>query len=370
MTRVVPIVLLGALWCGDVYSETKLFSRAESFSNSDASPLTAYLKNLVGPPPLKGHYALSRNNIEFGWGVNRFELSLVHRNDYNLSFSDGARDFAWLSNNPPQPIYDQFYQVDVWANQYQMTGLKFAYNFPITDVFSLKLSYAQLRATESVSGYLGKDPDGVGGEVARVKKQVGSLYIDTLDGDLYTDYYYTHDPFFARNVTQPKGQGYSIDAEFVWELMPNLRLHGKLYDAAGAIKWQDLPHTVADATGDNFTYDEDGYLQTNPSFQGIETYSDYTQKLTKRERLNLDYRYRHYLLGYEYDRMKVVTFHRLIAGFYWSDYWGASASFDTTSQAIGVKVHMPAGDLSFTLDDVDIDNAHTLGFTWNLIWQF
>lgn len=354
----------------EAQTEQGYFTRAESFSHSAANPLNALLNVLIGPAPDNGDYALSRNSIEFGYRYERFELSLIHRNDYNLYFSPESAEFAYLNQNAQQIPPDRRYEVDVEANQYQLTGVKGGYHWPLSDTFALYGNLALYHATEAVYGHLGKDENGEGGYIGISQVTVNGQPQRILDGELHADYYYTDDPLFQRAVNAPSGKGYSVDIGFRWQVLPNLTVEAEFADLLGEIRWSDLPHTIADATSETITFDEDGLLEAHPYFDGQERFDDLDQELTHRERINLEYRYHKYSFGYEYDRMRVVTFHRLIAGYHWDERWGISGSYDTTSRAYGMRLHMPIGEAFVTLDELDSENAHTFGFGWSLTYQF
>ena len=73
----------------------RVFTRAENFSYSNGAPVTAYVDFLVGPAPEEGaDTAFSRNIIEMGMGFKRLELSIIHRNDYNLYFTPDTASVA------------------------------------------------------------------------------------------------------------------------------------------------------------------------------------------------------------------------------------------------------------------------------------
>lgn len=347
-----------------------LFSRGDSFSYSAANPITAYLNLLIGPAPQHGSVFLSRNNIEFGFSLRRFEFSLIHRNDYNLIFHPETADFAYRNQNKVDIPIDQFYQVDVWANQYQLTGAKFGYELPLSQAFSLVFAYSHLYASESVYGYMGKNAEGEGGVIRFVLTQQGGQTVKTLDGELYADYYYTDDPLFQRDVKGPSGSGYAIDIGFNWQALPNLVVEGRVLDASGRIKWKDLPHTIASANTDTITIDESGFLAARPRFQGVETFDDLNQKLARRDSLSARYRFKNWYAAYQYDRMTGVSFNRLMGGYFWSDRWGLTASVEALTSALGLALHMPAGRLHITFDELDLDNAHTLGLGWDIHYRF
>lgn len=344
------------------------FTRAESFSDSNAAPLTAYLKNLVGPVPDRGDYVLSRNSIEFGMAWKEWELSFIHRNDYNLRFHEETMDFAYMNNNRVPRPQDQDFRVEAIANQYQLTGFKLGHKYFLPNNFSLFVAASYLYATESVSGSMGKSEDGTGGVVRETTVEdpfTGEL-IRTLEGNIHADYFFTDDPLFERSVSAPSGHGYSVDIGLDWQAKDNLLFELKISDALAKVYWKDLPHTIADATSETFVEDEDGIWQATPNFEGWEIEDDFTQDLTLRTRLNVHYDINKYYFGYAYDRMELADYNYLIAGYHFSDRWGMKVGVELRTAALSLTLLAPIGDFYFTFDELDIDNAHTIGFGWSV----
>lgn len=347
-------------------SSAYLFSRAESFSYSEASPVTAYIDFLIGPAPKGGSTAFSRNNIELGIGQRGVEFSVVHRNDYNISFTPDTAEFAYRNKNRVPIPLDQEYDVDVWANQYQMYGAKFGFQLPLAKKFRLVLAYSHLWGTEAVSGHLGKGENGEGGIIKMVEREVAGKTRKIVDGTLYADYFYTDDPLFRREAKAPIGQGYAVDLGFKWQLTENLKVEGMVQDIAGEMRWDDMPYTIATATSDVIVIDDEGFLEANPQLQGLESFGRFTQQFTERRLLSARYKWDKVVLGYEYEGYEVAQFNRLVVGYRWSEKWGVDISNELDTAATGIRLWTPIGQLSFTTDNLDIDNAHTLGFAWNL----
>lgn len=370
--RILAAAGIGMVCQCAVADDWRIFTRAESFSYSEANPVTAFIDFLIGPAPKDGELAFSRNLIESGVGYKNMEFSLIHRNDYNLYFSQGASQFAYLNKNRKTIPYGQRYDVDVWANQYQVSGAKFGFTLPFGSAVDVYVAYSHLYGTEAVSGYLGKNPNGEGGHIAMIEVPDGDRMVKRLDGQLYTDYFFTDDPLFQNPVNAPTGQGYAVDLGFTWRVDDHLTLNVMSLDLAGELRWKNMPHITADATSENFQTDPDGVVSVVPNFRGTETYDNFTQDLTRRTSMDLTYVYNQYVLGYRHDRMSHSEFNRLSAGYLWgqSRQWGLHLATDVTTAAVELRLAMPVGDLYFITDDLDIDNAHTLGFGWNLNFRF
>lgn len=348
-------------------AESVLFAKAESFSHSSANPVTAFLNMLVGPEPKPGGtHVFSRNSIELGVRHQELSFSIIHRNDYNLDFTPDAAAFSYLTkNNLPVPL-DEFYDVEVWANQYQVTGIKIAYEIPLSASFKAHVAYSHLYATEAVSGYLGKNPDGSGGLVRLVEQQIGGETTRMLDGELYTNYFFTSDPLFRRPADSSTGQGFAVDLGFSWQLSPHWYLYGQFDDVVAELRWKNMPYIEATATSETVTVDEDGLLRALPYFDGQQTQRDFRQSLTERQRLGVQYNNGPFVLGYDFDRMPARDFNWVRAGYHWGNRWGVQLAMEIEVLAAQLTLISPVGPISLTLDNLDIDNAHTLGISWAL----
>ncbi len=354
------------------FIEAELFTIGESFSYSGAVPVTTYLDLMVGPPPKSGTHALTRNLFEFGMKLDAFSLSFIHRNDYNLDFARESAEFAWIGKLQNRRNYnlqipsDRNYAVDIKANQYQLTGLKFGYDWTIKPNVKLYTAASYLVATEGIAGYMGKDPQGDGGVVRLYEEEVNGVMEPRVAGDIHANYFYTDDVLFRRDVDAGNGYGYSIDVGFDWKIDENWSVRGKIDDLKSQIRWDDMPHTIADATGDTIQFDEDGVLRAYPTFAGIETYDDFKQTLRRRDRLTVHYALPKYFFAYELDHMEVIAFHRLVAGYHFNERWRGKVALDTTAGALLFGLDTPLGQVQLMLDDLDVNNAHTLGFGWAL----
>lgn len=358
------IILLLSISPALAEDEAIIFSRADSFSYSEGTPVTSYLQLIIGPPPAGGEHAFSRNRFEFGMRLDRFELSFIHRNDYNLDFSKDTADFAWRRKNRKPIEYGKVHDIDVWANQYQLSGLRLAYEWDVKERFTIGAGVSYLIATESIYGYFGKNPDGSGGLISLELEETQAGLRETISGDLYTEYFYSRDPFFERPVRATDGRGYSLDLNFEWRVNADLTLDLLMEDVLGEIYWEDLPHTIATATSDIAVFDEEGFLTANSYFAGTEDYQNLKQPLVNRERLRAHYLWNKWYFGYELDHMKVVDLHRLAAGYRWGNGQRLTYAYEVTSGAHRINWGMLVGELTFHWDTFDFDNAYVLGLGW------
>ncbi len=343
------------------------YSKAESFSQSATSPLKAALLNgLVGPEPRDGSYIFSRNSIEFGIRGEDYEFSLIHRNDYNLRFLQETSDFAYLNKNN-QPIPDgQWYQAGTWANQYQANGFKYGKFYELKPNLTLRTHYSYLNVTESLSGYLGSHPDGSGGQVRFTNQVVNGFNRRILEGNIYSKYHFTYDPFFDREVSSPAGHGLAFDIALDWRINDQWQVELSIDDAIGKIFWNNTAMTEAYATSDLFVQGEDGVWEASPNFEGEETFSNYVQDLTRRDRLKVRYQWQRYHVAYTWQHFSYAQMHRVEAGVAWAEHWGLALSLDPAANSIGMHLDAPIGDFHLMVDNMDSEYTRSFGFGWSM----
>lgn len=345
------------------------FFELDSFNYSGATPINSYLNFLVGAPPEGGENALSRNRVAYGVAKNDWRFSLVHRNDYNLDFTEDAADFSWRNKNRVTIPNDELFDVEVWANQYQLTGFHAERSWQKWSGWQFNVAAGLYAATESRYGYLGKNPEGEGGLISLSERTLDGVTRRQLIGDLYTDYYFSKDPFFEQDAEAKTGVAYSLDFGFRWQAMTNIEIEGQFEDILADIYWRDMPHTTAKATSDTVVFDEDGFLQAVPNFEGTLNYDDIRQPLVGRDTLNAWYLLNSFRVGYEFDQIGRVQLNRAVALYRWADSWSVRCAYEWDSGAQSYQLDMPVGRLALTFDTLDMDQARTLGLSWSFIYR-
>lgn len=353
-------------------TEMYMFSRSEIYGYSDAFPARSYLNLLVGPAPKSGDFAFARTRVELGLGFNNFEISAIHRNDYNLTFSPDVADFTYRRKNRVRVQPGDDFVVDVRANQYQVSGAKLAYKMSLHDTFTLKLAYSHLTSTEIVSGYMGQTPEGEGGLVSiSIEELPDGRRFERLQGLVYTDYYYTDDPFFNRAVDEPAGRGYAVDVGFEWQVNDKLLVVGQVDDLAGELKWNNIGRTTATATSAIREFNEEGFTDILPNFEGNETFADFTQSLTRRESLSFIYDWRtSWQFGYDYISYPEIALHNFSVAYEWAPNWSVAFAIEPQTSGKSLGLNTPVGDMYFIFDTLDFDQARTLGFGWSFAFLF
>ena len=93
--------------------------------------------------------------------------------------------------------------------------------------------------------------------------------------DAKVDYAYYRDVIFKRpDVDEAAGLGFSLDVAMAYKVNENWSWSLRAEDLLARIRWQDAPFTVASASTDQKSYDENGYAVFAPLLSGREGYRD------------------------------------------------------------------------------------------------
>lgn len=255
------------------------------------------------PPFYGGDRALTYNKIEAGVHWQRWQLGLLERCDYLLEFSPQTAEFLYLTKNklPLEP--GKTYELDINARHNCSHGVKAGYKGAITPTLRATLAASYLQSTALIDGSL-----------------KGSALVSAAnDYDFQFDanYFYSRDVLFDRAVQAPSGQGYTLDIMFDWQPSAAISAQLGITDLASKVYWDQAPHTVATATSDTKTYDEDGYIHYNPVISGYESYKRFTQTLPRKLSLTAQYRWNEEFEALaEYQHFEIKGF-RSIGGGWW-----------------------------------------------------
>lgn len=111
--------------------------------------------------------------------------------------------------------------------------------------------------------------------------------------DADVDYQYFQDFIFERpDVEEADGLGWSVDLKLDWQIDEDWSWSLQAEDLLARVRWQDAPYTVARASTDQKSYDENGYAVFAPLLSGREGYrSDFYQDLEARYDTTLSHRW-------------------------------------------------------------------------------
>jgi hypothetical protein len=251
------------------------YVKIESHNYAEPTSIDSFLNEFNGSFE-GGAQAFAHEWLEVGARSGDWELALITRYDYDMSFSDDTAELYYLVTNELPLEVGRDFSIDLAARHYKTNGLRLGHSFHPTDSLDINLGIAYLQGVKLTDG-------NIVGEARAVAE-------NDYDFAFHADYYYSDDPLFDRVAEEPSGWGYSVDLAVDWQPITSLGLHLQVKDLLGAIFWRDAPHTIADADSDNKTFDENGYVIFNPTLKGLEEYRDLRQSLHAFGAFDADYR--------------------------------------------------------------------------------
>ncbi|MDJ0806161.1 MAG: hypothetical protein QNJ78_04940 [Gammaproteobacteria bacterium] len=260
--------------CGECFA-SEAYVRLNTYNYSEPTSINSFLNEFNGRFE-GGTQAFAHEWLEVGARYANWELGMLTRYDYDLSFSDDLAELYYRSVNKLPLEIGRRYRIDLRAKHYKTDGLRLGRWLHLSDRLQVNIGLAYLRGRELMDG--------------RLNGEATAIADNDYDFSFRTDYHYSDDPLFERKVEAPDGWGYSLDLTVDWRPLPELGLHLQVNDLWGRIFWEQAPHTMAVASSDNKTYDEDGYVKFLPSLSGLEEYRDFTQELNPFGSLTVDYR--------------------------------------------------------------------------------
>ncbi len=253
-------------------SAANVYFYIESSTYSDTVTVDSALNEWKGKDFDRGERQWTWNWFELGVEFDHFSIGYLYREDYDLRFSADMAELYWLSSNklPLQP--DRIFQLELNAAHYQARGIRLGWNDKFTflhnALFRYRLAASYLKAEDLIEGYLS------GNALATSENEY------EFNANLF--YHYSEDRLFDRVVDEPKGEGYSIDAQFEL-LIAQHELFVDIKDIKAEIVWRDAPYTEGVTSSDNREYDSDGYVVVLPTLSGYEGVSErYRQTLPNR----------------------------------------------------------------------------------------
>tara|TARA_R110001583_G_scaffold93998_1_gene237298 strand:- start:8903 stop:10042 length:1140 start_codon:yes stop_codon:yes gene_type:complete len=265
----------------------------DSFSYSETVSIKSAFDSWKGDSFESGEHQWTSNWFEVGAQYQHWGIGLLQRYDYSLTFSQQTAEFYWLVANKKNLAEGKKYLLDLQVNAIHSNGLRLSFNDSLTDTFNYRLGLSYLQANYMLEGQLQ-------GDVTTVNQS-------DYDYSASVDYAYTEDNLFDRQVNKPKGQGFSLDFMFDYQLTPVLNWQLQVRDLFARLYWKNSPYTQGTSSSDRKEYDENGYVSIDPILKGYEGTRDvYVQKLDPKWYSKINYQINDFYdlqgqLRYQYD---------------------------------------------------------------------
>lgn len=252
---------------------TEIYLSQNTFSDSQAVPLI-YAKEKWNSDYTRGSYSHSYVWSETGLRTKHWGVGLLYRFDIQAKYNSDTVDFLFRVKNKRELTPEKKYQLKIDINQLRTFGSRISYR-NIHNGLRYNIGVSILRAHTTTQGTL--------------QGHAEILTQKDYEFEFDTDYFYSTDYLFDRQVQQPTGFGLSTDASFSLNIGRYTRLSVQTTDIIGFIYWSKAARTVATGDSSVRNYDENGYLRYEPYITGTESYEKFIQFLRPRVILSASY---------------------------------------------------------------------------------
>jgi len=303
------------------------------------------LKFMLGErqaPFSKGSKAFTYNKAEVGFRWGNWQLGILERLDYQLEFSSETAELIYLAENRLPLEVGREYELRIKAQHNYSRGLRLAYRHKFSSRINVGLGASYLQGKALTDGTI-----------------QGSAQVTAerdYDFQFDTDYSYSRDILFERNVAPPSGNGYSLDLNIDWR--PNKYFTAQLdvVDLVGKMFWDNAPFTTATASSETKIFDEEGYVRYNPAISGLESNKNFTQTLPRKIFITTKYQWLSSVgLLAELQDYKVARFTSVGAEWCYSHNSCFQSLYNTTVNALSLRYHGHGVRFELASDKLDLD---------------
>lgn len=340
----------------DTTDDWQLFNanQAMGYSENNAIyPLIKGEKTSYSP----GRNAFTFNTTELGARYKHLSLSLFHRYEWYLKYSNDTMRLYGESINRQTIRPDEFYNIDLRVEHLVSRGIKAAWTSDASKPIVFYVSASYLDASAMMSG--------------RLHGFIGYATKQRYDGLLELDYTYSRDALLKRDVSAPSSHfGYSTDVGVTWRLTQHLAFSFMAQDVINAISWQGMPYTVATANTATAETNANGFVSIKPLVNGIEGFRDYTQRLPVKytSRLGYEHKNQTYSLKGLYVNQTWLTDLEWLTQ--WRDSMQTRLSLNLQTGAVGAYAQWRSFSLGMQADNLDYQQATLLQFHLGVAFNF
>ncbi|NOX75456.1 MAG: hypothetical protein GXP17_02335 [Gammaproteobacteria bacterium] len=260
------LLLLASVTCVSA-ADYRSYTQIQSISYSQPIAIQSMVREWQ--PPFKGgSKAFTYNRAEVGMRWGNWQFGILERYDYLLEFSPQTAELFNLTESRLPLEAGREYELRIKARQQRSRGVRLGYRQKFSSKFSVEVAASYLQGKSLTDGSI------------RGSAQVTAN--NDYEFQFETDYFYSRDVLFERDVAPPKGSGYSTDILFDWRPGERFQAQLSIVDLLGKIFWENAPYTVATASSATKIYDENGYVRYAPAISGRESNRNFTQVLPRK----------------------------------------------------------------------------------------
>lgn len=319
--NLIPILL--AITSSIQASEYQPYVTIQSIAYSNSIAIKAIADDWQ-PPFYGGDTALIYGKIESGVHWQEWQLGILERCDYFLEFAPQTAEFFYLTKNKLPLAPGKKYEIYINALHNCSQGIKLGRMKQLSSTLRANLAVSYLQSDALTDGSL------KGSALVAAEK--------SYDFQFDVDYLYSRDTLFKRRIDTPKGKGYTVDLRLDWQPSKEFSSQLEIIDLTSRVYWNEAPYTIATATSDTKTYDEDGYLHYDPAISGYESYKRFVQTLPRKLSLAAQYRWTdNFEALAEYQDFEIEHFTSIGAGWWPGDGHHLQGLYNITAKAVVLR---------------------------------
>lgn len=344
--RSISLLLLFAIPAHVAAAEYRPYVDVQSVTYSEPVAIQAMLGKWQ-PPFRGGNKAFTYTKAEIGIRRGNWQLGILKRVDYQLKFASETAQLIYLTENRLPLEAGREYELRLKVQHNYSRGLRLAYQHKLSPRFRVGLAASYLQGKALTDGAL------QGSAQVTAEKD--------YDFQFDTDYFYSRDALFERDVTSPSGQGYSVDFNIDWQASKQFSAQLSVIDIVGKMFWDNAPFTIAAATSDTKTFDADGYVLYQPAISGLESNKNFTQTLPRKIFIASQYQWSsNVAVLAEVQDFKIIRFASI--GGEWCDKNKNcfQTLFNTTVSALSLRYRGHGFRIELASDKLDIKQARYL----------
>jgi len=340
---------------------------AQSLSYSESFALDGFLNGLGGAGFSNGgDEAFTHNQIKLGVSyamptagpLSNLTLSggVTSRYDYAAQYTPGLAHYIYTDANKLTPP-DGNYDLSLSLNEISAAGIWGGVNYEITPDLALFANASYLTSGQATYGSAGGSGAIAAGD------------IDTLNVTL--DYQFTDDLIFDTAYDTPDATGATFDIGATWKATSALYFDFYIADIWSEFHRSDMPRTIANATTETVTTNDDGTLNVRAALNGTNSRRDFTQSYASRRTARVRYALNDtWTLSQDVFNISDIWLSRSKVRYAISDSIAIGGEVEWKSGAVGVAGNWRSLELSVTTDDLDFKKARYLDVRLGLAHRF
>jgi hypothetical protein len=343
------------------------YAHLEAFEGNDQISMRQYGDGWQGNySPRRGtNLALQSVNTEAGFQSNGYRLGAKYRGfalvESNRDSSDLVRQFT-LTNG-----YDngRAYIIDYKLRGFEAGGARLSKSFQ-----SPPLGGWQIKWGVGGSALHAKSikVSNASGNVTTVntKDFNAAINLTTTTSQIdQTNLTYFNAPF--GHTFTPSGELYAVDFGLVLtQEHSSIEFEFAVNDAYGQMNWRNLPRNTETFNSDNKFYDNNGFVQFNPTSSRISEFINPIQQLDPKIWVALTYPFGKWRIRGAASSVNGYWFPEMQAAFSLNKTLAISGNLDFHFKTIGLSIKHEVFEITIQTDSLDSGNARAIGVAFQL----